>query len=207
VFRRRHAQKGLVERDRLDQRRPLGEELHDRVGRLFVSLTVAGDEDRVGAEPTGGLERHGGMHTEGARLVRGRGHDTAVARSAADDERLAAVLGVIALLDRRVEGVEIAVQDGASLDQGAAHATRAPCVFASGAMKRARDSPSSTAATRSARASAPKGRIRRTASDFVVSTAHVPAATPSTRKTASMIAFFEYTAARCFAAMTRSRCL
>ena len=97
------------------------------------------------------------MDAEGARFIRGRRDDAAVAGASADDDRLAAVLGMIALLDRRVEGVEVAVEDRAALGHSHGHATRAPCVFASGAMKRATASPSAIAAARSERAERAEG--------------------------------------------------
>src|SRR5258706_15505415 len=149
------------------------------------------------------------MDAERARFVRGGGDDAAVARPATpDDHRLAAVLGMVALLDGRVERVEVAVEDRSSLCDRRVHPIiLAPCVFASAPMNRASASPSSSDAARSARVSAPNGRMFRIASVFVVTSAQVPAATPSTRKTASISAFFVYTAARCLAAITRSRCL
>ena len=69
------------------------------------------DEDgvRAAAERLGGAHR--GVDAERARdVVRGR-NDAAPARVAADDQRLRAQLGVLELLDRRVERVEIQMRD------------------------------------------------------------------------------------------------
>ena len=49
-----------------------------------------------------------------ARLVAGRGDDAAVG-GAADDDRLAAQFGVVALFDRRVERIHVDVQDAARI--------------------------------------------------------------------------------------------
>ncbi len=54
--------------------------------------------------------RHGGADAVLARLV-GRRGDHAAAADAADDDRLAAQRGLVALLDRREEGVQVQVED------------------------------------------------------------------------------------------------
>src|SRR4029434_3794478 len=51
--------------------------------------------------------RHAASYTEGARCVGGREHD-----AAADRNRLAAQARVKQLFDRRIEGVEVRVQNG-----------------------------------------------------------------------------------------------
>ena len=53
---------------------------------------------------------HGRVHPEGLGLVAGREH-----HPASDDHRATAQRRVVALLDRRVEGVGVRVQDGAFL--------------------------------------------------------------------------------------------
>src|SRR6266542_1900387 len=186
IFGRGHVEERLVERDGLHEGCAFGEERHDRIGRFRVTHGVAGDEDAVRAEPAGGAQGHRRANAEPARLVRGRAHHAAVVRTTADDHGLAAVFGMVALLDRRVEGVEVTVEDRAAVT----HMTRAPCALVSGARKRASCSASASADDRSARPSVPNGCRRTTASFFVAASAQVPAAKPSTRKTASMIAFF-----------------
>src|SRR4026207_335739 len=89
------------------------------------------------------------MDAERASFVGRGGDDAAVARSAAHDHRFAAVLGVIALFDRGVERIEVAVEDRAALGDLDVHPMiLAPCVFASSPMNRASASPSSIAAER-----------------------------------------------------------
>jgi hypothetical protein len=64
------------------------------------------DDDRVRAEPSGAPLAHRGPDPERLRLVaRGEHH------AAADDDRLAPQARVVPLLDRRVEGVQVGVQD------------------------------------------------------------------------------------------------
>jgi hypothetical protein len=55
---RGHIEERFVERDRLDERRSLGEEGHDGIGRRFVLLAIAGNEDGIRTQPARGLERH-----------------------------------------------------------------------------------------------------------------------------------------------------
>ena len=78
-------------------------------------------EEPVRAEPARGPQRHRGVDAELARLV-ARGADDAplVRTAAADDDRLAAQLRAVALLDRGEERVEVDVQDrpGRALTRG-----------------------------------------------------------------------------------------
>ncbi len=64
-------------------------------------------DDGVRAQPAGLASAHRGAHAVGLRLVARREHD-----AAADDHRPAAQRGVVTLLDRCVERVEVGVQDG-----------------------------------------------------------------------------------------------
>src|SRR5947209_12260939 len=181
-----HVEEGLIERDRLDERSSLGEYRHDRIGCFDVTIEVAGHVDAVGAKPSSDREGHCRPDAEGPRLIGGRHHDPSLAGPVpADDHRLAAVLGMVALFDRCVERVKVAVQDGAPRVQ----LIRTPVVLASGARKRTSRSPSPATAVRSRDASRAKGATRSTASVFEDSSPQVPAAKPSTRTTASMIPF------------------
>ena len=69
-----------------------------------VHVEARGQEDRAGAETLRRAARHCGMHTIGAGFVGGGGHYAAPIGRAANDDGLAAVLGVIPLLDAGVEG-------------------------------------------------------------------------------------------------------
>ena len=65
-----------------------------------------------GTEPAGRPQRHRRVDAERARLVARRADDAALVRpAAADDDRLAAQLRPVALLDRREERVEVDVED------------------------------------------------------------------------------------------------
>ena len=91
-----------------------------RLARVLRHL--AGQEDALGAEAAcepGGLRR---VHAEAARLVARRRDDAARPRPA-HDHGPAAQLRTIALLDRRVEGVHVGVQDHAHR----AHQSTAVC--------------------------------------------------------------------------------
>jgi hypothetical protein len=65
------------------------------------------DEDEVGTELPRAPSRHAASYPEGPRFVRGREHD-----AAADCGRLAAQARVEQLLDRRIKGVEVRVENG-----------------------------------------------------------------------------------------------
>ena len=65
------------------------------------------DDDQVGTQLTRAAPRHAAAHAKGLGFVRGGEHD-----AAADSEGFAAQGGVEQLLDRRIEGVEVRVQDG-----------------------------------------------------------------------------------------------
>ena len=96
----------LVDRQALDQRRRVAEDLEHRLARLGVGGHARRDDDRVGAEPPPLAAAHRRLDAARLRLVaRGEHHP------AAHDDRLAAQPRVVALLDRRVERVQIGVED------------------------------------------------------------------------------------------------
>ena len=64
-----------------------------------------------GAQAPCRCHRHGAVNAERPRLV-GSSADDAAARDAADDDRPATQLGLVALLYGRIEGVHVHVQDG-----------------------------------------------------------------------------------------------
>ena len=74
--------------------------------RLGVGRHPRLDDDDARAEAPRLASTHRRADAEGPRLVARRQHDTT-----ADDDGAPAQAGVVALLDRRVEGVEIGVQD------------------------------------------------------------------------------------------------
>jgi len=62
-------EEGLVQRDRLDERRVLREERHHRLGGLAVALVVSGDEHPLRAQLRRRPERHRRAHAERTSLV------------------------------------------------------------------------------------------------------------------------------------------
>ena len=101
---------GLVERERFDDRRVLGEDLPDLLRDRLVDLESRLHEDEIRAPPLGRHRRRGGSHPKLAGFVACRCHHSAFARSA-DGDRLAAKLRIIALLDGRIEGIHVDVDD------------------------------------------------------------------------------------------------
>ena len=103
-------EEGLVERDRLHQRRERLQDSHHRTARVAVRVEAGREEHTVGAGTARACHRHRGVHAEPAGLVARRG-DHAARAETADDHRASAHRGVGELLDRRVERVEVDVQD------------------------------------------------------------------------------------------------
>ena len=101
-----HVEERLVDRQPLDRGRELVEDAVGRLACLGVGGEPWGDHDGVGTQPAGGPAAHRRSHPERAGLVAGRQH-----HPAADDHRAPAKGRVVSLLDRRVERVEVGVQD------------------------------------------------------------------------------------------------
>src|SRR5258708_570108 len=105
-----HVEVGLVQRQRLDDRGVLGEDLAYLLGDRLVHLETRLHEDQVRALPLRGNRWHGRPDAELARFVAGRRHDAALPR-AADGDRLAAKIRIVPLLDGCIEGVHVDVDD------------------------------------------------------------------------------------------------
>ena len=105
-----HVEIGFVERERLDQRRVVGEDGVDLARDGAVDVEPRRHEHQFRALPHGGGRRHGRAHAERARLVARRGHHAALG-AVANRHRPAAQLRVVALLDRRIERVHVDVDD------------------------------------------------------------------------------------------------
>ena len=101
---------GLVEREGLDEVGVAAEDVAGLAGDGAVAEEVGGDEDGVGAEALGAEGGHGGADAEAAGFIGGGADDGAVA-APGDDDGFAAEGGVVALLDRGVEGVHVDVDD------------------------------------------------------------------------------------------------
>ena len=105
-----HVEKGLVDRQRFDQRCDLVEHAHDLARERHVSIEVRGHDDRLRAQAQRLPDRHGSSNTERASLVGSTGHDRP-ALGCADDDRLSCKGRVIEHLDSRVERIHVDVQD------------------------------------------------------------------------------------------------
>ena len=106
----RDVQKSLVVGDGFDQ---IGEFVENAVypGRHFlVNLHASGNEDQVGAQLPGPERGHGRTDAVAPRLVAGR-RDHAPSFGSSHHDGLAAVLRVVALFDRGVEGVHVDMYD------------------------------------------------------------------------------------------------
>ena len=97
----------LVDRETLDPRRRLLEDPEDGPTRFRVGGHPRLDDDGVRTQPPGLPAAHRRAHPAGLGLVAGGEHD-----SHPDDDRAAAQPNVVTLLDGRVEGIEVGVQDG-----------------------------------------------------------------------------------------------
>ena len=108
-----HIEERLVDRDRLDLRRVAAEDRHHVTAGRLVTPAVDRQEHRVRTAPVRLAQRHRRVDPEDARLVaRGRDHAAGVlAPATPDDDRPAAELRPVALLDGGEEGIEIDVQD------------------------------------------------------------------------------------------------
>src|SRR3989442_6491418 len=102
---------GLVDRYGFYQRRKVDEDAHDLNRNALVFPHVHRQEGGVRAEPRRAADRHRRADAEPARLIGSRGDDAAAGRAGAHDDREAAQLRAIALLDRRIERVHVHVRD------------------------------------------------------------------------------------------------
>ena len=64
---------------------------------------------------------HGGMDAEGARFVGGGGDDAALVGRRADDDRSAAVFGMVALFDGGIKRVHVHVEEDAGRGRDCRH--------------------------------------------------------------------------------------
>ena len=109
-----HVEIGLVEGDTLDQlgRGEAAEDLMDEPACLAISGAIGIDNHQLWAQLQSLVKRHRRAHAESARLV-GSSHDDRPPRAPGHRDRYPAELGVVALVHRRVERVEVDVEDGA----------------------------------------------------------------------------------------------
>jgi hypothetical protein len=100
-------EEGLIHRHGLHDRCDIAEHLEDRVTGAGVGGHPGWHDDGVRAQQPRLSSAHGGAHAVGLGLIAGRQH-----HSAAHDHRAATQARVVALFYRRVERIEIRVQDG-----------------------------------------------------------------------------------------------
>ena len=103
----RDVEKGLVDRETFHQGRGVTEDLEHVSAGGGVGLHAGGHEHGFGTQSAGFRPAHGGTHAVASGLIARRQHD-----SPSDDHGTAAEVGCIPLLDRRVEGIEVGVEDG-----------------------------------------------------------------------------------------------
>ncbi len=101
-----HVQEGLVDREPLDERRRVLEDLEHLLARLGVRAHSRRDDDGVGAQATCPPAAHRGADAVRLRLVARREHDPG-----ADDHGAPPQPRVVPLLDRREERVDVGMQD------------------------------------------------------------------------------------------------
>ena len=103
----RDIEERLVHAQRLDDRRGVVEDLEHRLAGRRVCRHTRRHDDGVRAQCPRLTATHCGAHTVGLGFIARRQHD-----ATADEHRPAAQRGVVTLFDRRIERVEISVQDG-----------------------------------------------------------------------------------------------
>ena len=106
VHRAGHVQERLVDVHPLDQRREGAQHLDHVVSEALILAVVAPNEGDVRAQLAGAPAGHAGVDAQGLRLIGGGEDDTA-----AHGHRLAPQAGIEQLLHRRVERVEVGVED------------------------------------------------------------------------------------------------
>ena len=111
-------EKGLVQRQAFDHRRVFVKYREDLVRHLAVHRHARPDADGMRTAAQRFADRHGRAHAELAHFV-ARRRDHAAVAGAADDDRLAAQFGPVALFHGRVERIHVDMQDGARCGHGA----------------------------------------------------------------------------------------
>ena len=102
-------EEGLVEREGFDGGCQILHHRADLAGDLRVDLHPAFHDHRFRAEFQGLKHRHGGPHALDPCDIAGGGDHAAP--PAADDDRLVAQVGIVALFDRGIEGIAIHMRD------------------------------------------------------------------------------------------------
>ena len=107
-----HVQIGFVDGNHLDLRREGFEDPVHFLRACAIAVGMAVHENSLRTKFGGGAQRHGGMHAECPRRVRGCGDNAAFVALASDHDGLAFQRWVEQLFDRDEEGVHVNVEDG-----------------------------------------------------------------------------------------------
>ena len=108
----RDVEKRLVEGNRLNQVSQSQEHLVQLPRDLTVHVKARREEDGLRAESACGAAGHRRVDAKATRFVAGRRYHASGCWIATDDDRLAAQLRPVPLLDRAVEGIEVDMDDG-----------------------------------------------------------------------------------------------
>ena len=111
----RHVDVGFVDGDHLQLGRETVKDSVNFLRAVAVARGMPGDEDGVRTKPGRGTQRHGGMHSELARLIGGRSYNAALVGRSSDDNRLILQRRIVELLHRDEESVHVYVEDGPRL--------------------------------------------------------------------------------------------
>src|SRR5262245_28073200 len=103
----RHIGEGLVDGDALDEGRVIVEHVDGGIAKPLIVLEMTTDENQVRAKLARPPAWHAAAYSKCLGFVRRREDD-----STADGNGLATQRRVEQLLDRRIEGIEIRVEDG-----------------------------------------------------------------------------------------------
>ena len=102
---------GFVERHGFDDAGVVGKDGADAPRDFSIGFHTRPHYQGLRAQAQGGARGHRRAHAVRSSFVAGGGDDAALVGSTADDDRLTAQAGVVALLDRGEEGVHVDVDD------------------------------------------------------------------------------------------------
>ena len=106
----RHIEIGLIEREWFNERGVFREDGVDLARDGAVDVEARRHEHQLRTLPHGRGRRHGRAHAEGARFVARRSHRTSLG-AVADCDGASPQHRIVALLDRRIEGVHVNVDN------------------------------------------------------------------------------------------------
>ncbi len=108
-----HVGESLIDGNPLYERREIAHHLEGGVAQSLIFIEMAADENELWTELARSPSRHSATHAEDFGFVRGGKH-----HAAADSDGLAPQRRIEQLLDRRIKGVQVRMQDGGQSFQG-----------------------------------------------------------------------------------------